>query len=108
MGHLMKALRNVWLVVGSFVLFLTGNVAFAQEAAAAASGVSIGLGIGIVGLAIAAIGGAFGQGKAAVAALEGIARNPSASSKIFVPMIIALALIESLVLYVFVVAILKL
>ena len=39
-----------------------------------------------------------GQGKA-VAALEGIARNPQASGKIMTPMIIGLALIESLVIY---------
>lgn len=51
------------------------------------------------GIAIAAAGGAYGQGMAASAALEGIARNPSAQNKLFVPMIIALALIESLVIY---------
>jgi F-type H+-transporting ATPase subunit c len=45
-----------------------------------------------------------GQGKTAAAALEGIARNPNASGKIFVPMIIGLALIESLVIYAFVIA----
>ncbi|MFN8369975.1 MAG: ATP synthase F0 subunit C [Bacteriovoracaceae bacterium] len=55
-------------------------------------------------IAIAAFGGAFGQGKAASSALEGIARNPAAAEKIFTPMIIALALIESLVIYAFVIA----
>ncbi|HEY8925014.1 MAG TPA: ATP synthase F0 subunit C [Polyangia bacterium] len=45
------------------------------------------------------MGGALGQGRAAGAALEGIARNPQASGKIFVPMIVGLALIESLVIY---------
>ena len=57
-----------------------------------------------LGIAIAAFGGALGQGKAASAALEGIARNPEASSKIQTPMIIALALIESLVIYALVIA----
>ena len=57
-----------------------------------------------LGIAIAAFGGALGQGKAAAAALEGIARNPEASSKIQTPMIIALALIESLVIYALVIA----
>jgi F-type H+-transporting ATPase subunit c len=52
-----------------------------------------------LGLGIAAFGGALGQGKAAAAALEGIARNPSASDKLFTPMILGLALIESLVIY---------
>ena len=45
-----------------------------------------------------------GQGKTASAALEGIARNPAAQGKIFVPMIIALALIESLVIYALIIA----
>ena len=58
-------------------------------------------------IGIAAFGGALGQGKTATAALEGIARNPAASGKIFVPMIIGLALIESLVLYAFVIAFIK-
>ena len=52
-----------------------------------------------LGLGLAALGGALGQGKAAAAALDGIARNPNASDKLFQPMIIGLALIESLVIY---------
>ena len=48
-----------------------------------------------------------GQGKTAAAALDGIARNTAASGKVFVPMIIGLALIESLVLYAFVIAFVK-
>jgi F-type H+-transporting ATPase subunit a len=44
-----------------------------------------------------------GQGRAA-AALEGIARNPNASDKLFTPMILGLALIESLVIYALVIA----
>lgn len=57
-----------------------------------------------LGIAIAAFGGALGQGKAAAATLEGIARNPAASGKLLTPMIIALALIESLVIYALVIA----
>ena len=55
-------------------------------------------------ISIAALGGALGQGKAAAAALEGIARNPGAQNKIFTPMILALALIESLVIYALIIA----
>ncbi len=55
-------------------------------------------------ISFAAIGGAMAQGKAASVALEGIARNPAAADKLFPPMIIALALIESLVIYAFVIA----
>ncbi len=55
-------------------------------------------------IAIAAFGGAMGQGRAASAALEGIARNPAARPALFVPMIIGLALIESLVIYALLIA----
>jgi len=58
----------------------------------------VGLGAGLA-IGLAALGGSLGQGKAAAAALEGIARNPQASGKIMTPMIIGLALIESLVIY---------
>lgn len=51
------------------------------------------------GLPIAAFGGALGQSKAIVAAMEGMARQPEASGKIQMGMIIGLALIESLVIY---------
>jgi F-type H+-transporting ATPase subunit c len=98
----------------SFLMAIAGlivsNAAFAQEAAhtaAASSGLDLaGLGAGL-GLGLAAFGGALGQGKTAASALEGIARNPAASDKVFTPMIIGLALIESLVLYAFVIAFLK-
>jgi len=56
------------------------------------------------GIALAAFGGALAQGRAAVAALEGIARNPGAAGKILTPMILALALIESLVIYTLIIA----
>ena len=59
---------------------------------------TVGLGAGLA-IGLAALGGSLGQGKAAAAALEGIARNPQASGKIMTPMIIGLALIESLVIY---------
>jgi len=63
--------------------------------AAMAAGFAIGLGV---------LGGALGQGRAAAAALEGISRNPGAAAKIQTPMILGLALIESLVLIAFVIA----
>jgi F-type H+-transporting ATPase subunit c len=80
----------------------TGLVAHAEEAAAAAPSHT---GVGLVAIAIslgiglAVFGGALGQSRAAAAALEGIARNPNASDKVFVPMILGLSFIESLVLF---------
>ena len=62
----------------------------------AAMAIPFGAGIGI---GIAAFGGALGQARGIAAALEGIARNPGASGKIITPMIIGLAMIESLVIY---------
>jgi len=50
-------------------------------------------------VALAAFGGTAAQSKAASVALEGIARNPSAADKIMTPMILALALMESLVIF---------
>jgi F-type H+-transporting ATPase subunit c len=61
------------------------------------------LGSGLaIGLAV--LGGGMGQGRAAAAALEGISRNPGAASRIQTPMLIGLALIESLVLFALVIA----
>ncbi|MCL2779589.1 MAG: ATP synthase F0 subunit C [Polyangiaceae bacterium] len=55
-------------------------------------------------MGLAVLGGALGQGKAAAAALEGISRNPGAAARIQTPMILGLALIESLVLFGFLIA----
>ena len=52
-----------------------------------------------VTMSITSAVGALSQSKAAATALEAIGRNPGAASKIQTPMIIALALIESLVIY---------
>lgn len=95
----------------SFLLALlvvaVASVAFAEEGAAAAGGGNVKTFIALAagfGIAIASFGGALGQGKAIAAGLEGIARNPSAQNKIFIPMIVGLALIESLVIYTLVIA----
>jgi F-type H+-transporting ATPase subunit c len=52
-----------------------------------------------LGLPIAVIGAGLGQGKVGASAVEGIARQPEAAGRIQTAMIIALALIESLVIY---------
>ncbi len=54
-------------------------------------------------VAVAAFGGAVGQGRSIAAAMDGIARNPMAAGDIRTSMIIGLALIESLVIYTLVV-----
>ena len=114
-------MTKLWIValVAVGVMFGTVSVASAQEEPAAAAthegGAAAGaptesLNKGLIALAtgltiaIAAFGGVLSQGKAAVAALEGIARNPGARKDLFVPFILALALIESLVIYALIIA----
>ncbi|MGD8858654.1 MAG: ATP synthase F0 subunit C [Myxococcales bacterium] len=100
-------MNKMWLRFWSFMATLgLTSTALAQQAASNASDVgswaalAAGLAIGI-----AAAGCGLGQGRAGAAALEGIARNPNASDKLFTPMILVLALIESLAIYALVVAI---
>jgi F-type H+-transporting ATPase subunit c len=96
--------KNVLGALVGFAVLAFSGIAFAQDAetakevAALSRGAWVAIAAGL-GLGIAAFGGALGQGRAAAAALDGIARNPSAADKLFTPMIIGLALIESLVIY---------
>ncbi len=55
-----------------------------------------------IGLPIAALGGALGQGRAAAGALEAMARQPEVMGKLQTAMILAFAFIESLVIFCFV------
>ena len=57
-----------------------------------------------IGAGMAVIGAALGIGKIGSAAMEGIARQPEAASKIQTAMIIAAALIEGAALFAIVVA----
>lgn len=51
------------------------------------------------GIAVAAVAGALSQARAVSSAMEGIARQPEAGSRIMTSLIIGLAFIESLVIY---------
>ena len=101
------AKKTTWILL----LLLGGTLFSASLAMAAEEGLSpdvkkiVALASGLA-IAIAALGGALGQGIATAKGLEGIARNPEAQPKIFIPMIIGLALIESLVIYALVISIL--
>lgn len=89
----------------AFAAAMVPAFAFAEgEAAHAAGGsVMIPLGIGIT-MGLAALGGTLGQGKAISSALDSIGRNPSASGKVFTPMLVGLAFVESLVILSFAIA----
>ena len=101
----MSSQKKLGLFVGA-VCTLLSSPAFAQGAEAAATdswkgAAAFGAAFAI-GLAV--LGGGLGPGKAAAAALEGISRNPGAAPRIQTPMILGLALIESLVLFAFAIA----
>ena len=90
------------LIIFTITLF-AGAMAFAENGGSQA-GAYAALGAGLA-IGIAALGGALGQGKVAALAMEGISRNPQAQPTMFVPMIVGLALIESLVIYALVIAV---
>ncbi|HEY4055913.1 MAG TPA: ATP synthase F0 subunit C [Kofleriaceae bacterium] len=107
--------KSIFTVIKAFALMtIMGGVAFAQgagdAAAVRANGLASSYGAiaiaAALGIGIAALGGALGQGKAAAAALDGIARNPGAAGQIRGPMILGLALIESLVIYALIICLL--
>ena len=88
-------MRKTYLLLAALFASLP---ALAQEAAAH-SGMGD-KGLYALGLAImvglGAFGATSGQGRVGASAMEGLARNPQARSSMFVPMIVVLALIESL------------
>jgi F-type H+-transporting ATPase subunit c len=104
--------KSLVLGLSMLVTLLWASLALAAEPAAAAAGASAGLGTFFsyavmaagFGIGIAAFGTGIGQGLAVKSSVEGIARNPEASGKITVTMLIGLAMIESLCIYALVVA----
>jgi len=98
------------LVLALTLVFLVFGVVapvFAQEAAAKSVASEVGKWSIITAgfaLAIAAAFGALGQSRGLAAAAEATARNPSASKEIQFLFILGLVLIESLVIYVLLIA----
>ena len=80
-------------------------MALAQEEGSTGKDWGVTLSAAIV-MALAAAAGTTAQGKAIAVCLEYIGRNPEAKDQMFTPMIIGLAMIESLVVLSFVIAIL--
>ena len=96
--------RKVYIILG---LYFLPAIVWAVEEVADAGDSSVkgyyALGAGLA-IAIAALGGALGQGRVGAAAMEGMARNPQAQKVLFIPLLIVLALIESFVIFSFAVA----
>jgi len=99
-------MKKVGLFTTILVLGLS-CAAFAADGDARSSAVQFFLYSAIaasLAIAIAAHGCGIGQGMAVRGSVEGIARNPEASGKVTVTMLIGLAMIESLSIYALVVA----
>lgn len=101
-------MKKVGLLTTLFVLGLS-CVAFAADGGDAAKSTAVqffiysAVAAGFA-IAIAAFGCGIGQGMAVRGAVEGIARNPEASGKVTVTMLIGLAMIESLAIYALVIS----
>lgn len=94
-----KMMTVAYASFAALVALLAPAVAAAEEGGASGGGNGLMALAVAIGIGMAALGGTLGQGRAASAALEGISRNPNASDKVFVPMILGLAFMESLVLF---------
>ena len=101
-------MKKLFAFIGAFIMTLmTSAVVMAAEGAAAGGenkAVAIAIAAGVA-VAIAAFGAALGQGRVGAAAMESIGRNPNAADKLFLPLVLTLALLEALALYGFVIAI---
>lgn len=107
---ILSSLATFLVIICAYGLAFAGDVTATDPAAVKAEGLAenygwIAMAAGL-GIGIAALGGGIGQGRAAAAALDGIARNPGAAGQIRGPMILGLALIESLVIYALIIALL--
>lgn len=99
-------MKKLFAFIGTFVMAtLASGIAMAAESADDSNkAVAIALSAGVA-VALAAFGAALGQGRVGAAAMESIGRNPNAADKLFLPLVLTLALLEALALYGFVIAI---
>ena len=93
-----KGIVTTALAILMLVVFAPAAIAAEGEMSGGDWKMGLGIGAGL-SIGLAALGGGIGQGRTAGSALDGISRNPGASGKMFVPMILGLVLIESLVIY---------
>ena len=91
-----KFLMNKYYLLAGAAMAAMPALASAAEAEA---GSSIGKGLAVMGGGLALIGGAIGIGMVGKGAVESIARQPEATGKIQINMILAAALIEGATLF---------
>jgi F-type H+-transporting ATPase subunit c len=104
-----KEMRKLLVLLGGLFVSLTSpGVALAAAESVAAGDSQMKAAVGIaagLAVAIAAFGAGLGQGRVGAAAMESIGRNPNAADRLFLPLVLTLALLEALALYGFVIAI---
>jgi F-type H+-transporting ATPase subunit c len=91
----------IFLLAGALSLAFV-SLGLAQEEVEAELSDSVKMSLALAsgfGFAIVAFWGAISQGRAITAAMEGIARNPGAREQMFIPLVLGLVFIESLVIY---------
>lgn len=96
-------LSNTWAMIAG--IMMTSMGAFADEAAHATAAAGKGdwasfIAVGL-GMALAVMAAATAQGKIAAAFMDGVSRNPGAQKSMFVPLILSLVFVETLVLFTF-------
>jgi F-type H+-transporting ATPase subunit c len=97
---ILGALLLTFIAAGTVLAAEAAPAGAADTQARAAIAIAAGLAVGI-----AAFGAALGQGRAGAAAMESIGRNPNSADRLFLPLVLTLALLEALALYGFVIAI---
>lgn len=95
----MNKLKYIGYSILAMAMMAVATFAAEAPAAGAPRETSIGTGLAILGFGLAAGLAGIAQGLAGAKAAEGAARNPGAAGTVQTIMIIALALIESLVLF---------
>ncbi len=110
-------MRKWLLLVGILLVSLTLTHPALAEEVAKATGDKFVTGFGIysaiilaagLGVGLGALGCGIGMGLATAGACEGIARNPELAGRLTVTMILGIALIETLVIYALVIALILL
>jgi len=95
------------VLVAFAAVMLVAPSAFAQDSAGTTGGKGLLAIAAGFGMALAAFGGALGQGRIASAACEGMARNPGAAAAIRAAMILGLVFVETLALFTLVIIFVK-
>lgn len=97
-------MKKLTFLAGLLFSVILSTAAFAETGEAASGGsYHIAYAAAFI-MAVASGMGTFSQSRAATTALDGISRNPQAADKVQTPLILSLALMESLVIFALIIA----